>query len=72
MILIEMKYDLHIHTNYSKCSNLKPREILKMAKKRGLDGIAVADHDTMKGGIAVFKENKNKNLEVIKGEEITG
>lgn len=66
-----MRYDLHVHTYYSRCSNLKPREILKIAKKRGLEGIAITDHDTIKGSSAVFKENKDKNFEVIKGEEIT-
>ena len=66
-----MKYDLHIHTHNSRCSNLKPREILKIAKKNGLDGVAITDHDTIKGSLEALKENKDKDFEVIKGEEVT-
>jgi len=65
-----MKYDLHNHTYYSKCSNLKPEILLKIAKKKGLNGIAVTDHNTTKGALAVKKLNKDKNFEVIIGEEV--
>jgi len=65
-----MKYDLHIHTKYSPCSNLKPHILLKTAIKKGLNGIAVTDHNTIKGALAVKKLNKNKDFEVIVGEEI--
>ena len=66
-----MKYDLHIHTHHSACSILKPKTILKIAKKVGLDGIAVADHNTIKGGQEVSKANKDKNFEVIPGIEVS-
>ena len=65
-----MKYDLHNHTYYSKCSNLKPEILLKIAKKKGLNGIAVTDHNTTKGALVVKKLNKDKNFEVIIGEEV--
>jgi predicted metal-dependent phosphoesterase TrpH len=64
------KYDLHSHTKYSRCSNLEPGLLLKLAYKRNLDGIAVTDHNTMKGSIAVKKLNKNKDFEVIPASEI--
>jgi len=64
------KYDLHIHTYYSRCSNLTPKVILKRAKKLGLNGIAIADHHTIKGALEVKKANKDKHFEVIVGEEI--
>ena len=66
-----MKYDLHIHTYKSPCSNLKPITILKTAKKKGLDGIAIVDHNTIQGGLEVKKLNKDKNFEVIVGSEIS-
>jgi len=65
------KYDLHTHTNYSKCSNLKPEILLKTAKKRGLNGIAVTDHGTIEGALKVKKLNNDKNFEVIIGTEIS-
>ena len=41
-----MIIDLHIHTKYSGDSSIKPSELIKVAKARGLDGIALTDHDT--------------------------
>ena len=66
-----MRYDLHIHTHYSKCSILKPAVALDRAKKLGLDGIAITDHNSIKGALAASKLNKDRNFEVIKSEEIT-
>lgn len=65
-----MKYDLHNHTLYSPCSSLRPKMLLKLAKKRGMDGIAVTDHNTIKGAAEVKKLNKDKGFEVIIGSEI--
>lgn len=64
------KYDLHIHSYYSGCSSIRPEKLLRIAKKRGLNGIAVTDHNTIKGGLEAKKLNKNKNFEVIVGAEI--
>jgi predicted metal-dependent phosphoesterase TrpH len=64
------KYDLHIHTNHSSCSRIKPKKLLRIAKKRGLNGIAITNHNTIKGGAEVKKANKDKNFEVIIGAEI--
>lgn len=64
-----MRYDLHIHTYHSPCSVLKPKTILKIAKKMRLNGIAVTDHNTLKGGVEVSKANKDKDFEVIPGIE---
>ncbi len=64
-----MKYDLHIHTKYSKDGVLEPWNIVKIAKKRGLDGIAVTDHNTVRGGIET-KKYETKDFKVIVGSEI--
>lgn len=66
-----MRYDLHAHTHYSWCSNLKPEIILKLAKKKGLNGIAITDHHEIKGALEVKKLNKGKDFEVIVGEEVS-
>lgn len=66
-----MKYDLHIHTHNSPCSILKAETILKVAKRVGLDGIAVADHNTLKGGIEVKKLNKDRDFEVVPSVEVS-
>lgn len=65
-----MKFDLHIHSKYSYDSITSPKNIIKVAKKKGLNGIAVTDHNTIKGGLKTFKENTNKDFYVIIGAEI--
>ena len=50
---------------------MEPAKALETAKKRGLDGIAVTDHDNIKGALEVKKLNKDKNFEVIIGEEVS-
>jgi hypothetical protein len=64
------RYDLHVHTYKSICSNLKPESILEAAKRKGLDGIAITDHNTIAGALQVKGINKDRNFEVIVGEEI--
>jgi len=67
-----MIYELHSHTKYSnKCSNLEPVTLLKTAKKKQLNGIAITDHDTIRGALQTIELNKDKDFKVIIGEEIT-
>ncbi len=65
-----MNYDLHNHTHYSPCSNLKPWTLLKLAKRRSMNGIAVTDHETIKGALQVKKLNRDRAFEIIVGEEV--
>jgi len=65
-----MRFDLHVHSKYSKDSINDPRWIIKIAKKKGLNGVAITDHNTIKGGWIAKKENKDTDIEIILGEEI--
>ncbi len=65
-----MIIDFHTHTHHSYDSLMKPSKILKLAKKRGLDGIVICDHNTIKGGVEAFNLNKDPNFKVIIGAEI--
>ncbi len=65
-----MRYDLHTHTMYSGCSNLSPKRLLKAAYKKGLDGIAVTDHNSIRGALEAKKLNTKPGFEVVIGEEI--
>ncbi|MDI6867746.1 PHP domain-containing protein [Methanoculleus sp.] len=62
--------DLHIHSKYSFDSLLSPKTILKVAKKKGLTGIAVTDHNTIRGGLEVRNINKDSDFTVIVGSEV--
>ena len=66
-----MKIDMHTHTTYSDGLNT-PEEMIKAAIKKGLDGIAVTDHDNVKGSIAaqIFAKSLKKEFLVITGTEI--
>jgi len=65
-----MIVDLHIHSKYSGDCAMEPATILKVAKKRGLDGIAVTDHLTIKGGIETRKLNNDPDFLVIVASEV--
>ena len=62
--------DFHVHSCYSPDSLLKPARIIKAAKKRGLSGVVVTDHNTVKGGIETRKLVREDNFIVIVGAEI--
>ncbi len=64
-----MKFDLHIHSVYSGDSKCTPKEILRTAEKRGLDGIAILDHNSIKG-YEVAKKIET-DLIIVPGIEIT-
>ena len=67
-----MEFDLHIHSKYSYDSISQPKKILEIAQKKGLAGIAITDHGTVRGGIeAMTISNKlNLGLFVISGIEV--
>jgi predicted metal-dependent phosphoesterase TrpH len=65
-----MKYDLHSHTKYSSDGFLNTEKLVKVAKKRGLSGIAVTDHDTIKGGLDA-KKYETDDFKIIIGSEIS-
>ncbi|MDR1820734.1 MAG: PHP domain-containing protein [Methanobrevibacter sp.] len=67
-----MKLDPHIHSIYSKDSQSKPKDILKQAKKVGLDIIAISDHNTNKGSkIAIEMSKSIEGIDVIPSIEIS-
>jgi predicted metal-dependent phosphoesterase TrpH len=56
-----------VHTYYSEDATTTPEEIINCAKKQGLDGVAVTDHNTVAG---VLKLIRKSELVVIPGLEI--
>jgi len=62
-------YDLHTHSTYSDgvCS---PKELLDLAKKEGLAGISITDHDSIFGLPEGIKYASQIGLELITGVEI--
>ena len=65
-----MKCDLHIHSN---CSDgiFAPEDIVDMAKARGLDCIAITDHDTFDGVARAGQRASEVGLKYVVGAEIS-
>lgn len=66
---LRLKIDLHVHTRYSHDSTTTLNQILAYSKKRGLDGVAITDHDVVTGALKLIQ--KVKELVVIPGVEVT-
>ena len=62
-----LKIDMHVHTRYSD-SEASVSEVLMEAERKGLDGLAITDHWTIKGAIEAMK--KRGKLIIIPGQEI--
>ncbi len=63
-----LKIDLHVHTFYSKDSLISLDDIIRYSLLRGLDGVAVTDHDTAEGALKICK---CEDLIIIPGVEVT-
>jgi predicted metal-dependent phosphoesterase TrpH len=62
-----LKIDFHVHTCYSCDSSITLKEVVVFAKKRGLDGVAVTDHNTVKGALKL----KTRDLLIVPGIEVS-
>lgn len=65
-----MKKDMHVHSKHSKDGVMEVREILGTAKQRGLDGVAITDHNTIAGGLEGLELSPDYGIEVTVGAEI--
>jgi hypothetical protein len=62
---MEIAADFHIHVRYSRDSLLKPRNLVKVASQKGIEVLAVTDHNTLRGGFETIKEAKKIHSEII-------
>ena len=61
--------DLHCHTTASD-GLLSPTELVQLAAKLGLKGIAITDHDTIQGWKEAEKAGANYQIRILKGIEL--
>jgi len=67
-----MIIDTHIHSTYSPDSSSAVVDIVKYSRKIGLDAVAIADHDTMKGSKEALNRFKGlKDFVIIPAMEIS-
>ena len=63
-----LKIDLHVHTICSYDSLITLKDLIFYAKKRGLDGVAITDHDRIDGALKIAKET---DFLIVPGIEIS-
>jgi predicted metal-dependent phosphoesterase TrpH len=65
---MQIKADLHVHTTYSSDSLITPQDLVYYSKKRGLNAVAVTDHNSLEGAYKIAKET---DFLIIPGMEIS-
>ena len=76
-----LRADLHVHTRHSTHNGTMPflgardcystpRDVYRVAKSRGMDLVAITDHDSIDGALELLDERPDAE-DVIVGEEIT-
>lgn len=69
---MKLYYDLHIHSALSPCgdNDMTPNNIVNMARIKGLDVIAITDHNSA-GNVRAASEVAKDDILVIPGMEVT-
>src|SRR6266542_6920464 len=62
--------DLHTHTVYSD-GTFTPAELISLARDRGLETVAVTDHDTTTGLVEAAAAGAEAGVEVVPGAELS-
>jgi predicted metal-dependent phosphoesterase TrpH len=66
--MMQIKADLHVHTTHSKDSLITPKELVFWAKKKGLNAVAITDHNYLDGAYKIAKET---DFLIIPGMEVS-
>lgn len=71
--MIPLYYDLHIHSCLSPCGDddMTPANLVGMAAVKGLDVIALTDHNSCRNCPAALYHGKKYGVTVIPGMELT-
>lgn len=65
-----MSFDLHTHSNVSDGTQ-PPAEVVASAKRAGLQGLALTDHDTTAGWAEAMRAAQEQEILLVPGMEIT-
>lgn len=72
-MLKQYRGDLHIHTCLSPCADLtmSPKRVVEAALKKGLDMIAICDHNSAENIRAALAAASGHEITVVPGMEVT-
>jgi len=65
-----MKFDFHCHTSFSFDGLSSPEEIVEAAIKKGIDCLAITDHNEIEGAKRALKYAKGKPILIVPSIEI--
>ena len=65
-----MKADLHVHTSHSYDSWTSPKEMVDAALKKGINCLAITDHNEIKGVLEALEYANGKPILIIPGIEV--
>jgi len=73
MMLRTFRADLHVHTCLSPCGELDvtPRGIVRVSREKGIDVVAICDHNSAENVRGVRKAAERTGLTVLAGMEVT-
>src|SRR5512136_522702 len=63
-----VKADLHVHSSFSPDSMITSKDLVFYAKKRGLNAVAVTDHNRVEGALKIAKQT---DFFIIPGIEVS-
>lgn len=63
-----IRADLHVHTTYSSDSIISPKDLVFYSKRRGLNAVAVTDHNYLAGAYKIAQET---DFLIIPGMEVS-
>ena len=64
VLVYRIKADLHMHSTFSDGRN-SPKEIILRALSKGLEAIAITDHDTFQGSIHAKRIASSEKLDIV-------
>ena len=67
---LQGRFDMHVHTTTSD-GLWSPTDIVRLAKERGLSGLAITDHDTLDGLAEAAEAAEKMGIKLIFGVELS-
>jgi predicted metal-dependent phosphoesterase TrpH len=66
-----VRLDLHCHTVYSNDNYLEPRDLIREARVKGLDGVVVTEHHSYEASWPVERLARKEGFLVLRGLEVS-
>jgi len=66
-----MRFDLHIHSSFSRDGTTTPRDAVNRCRRLGFDGLSIADHNAIQGSVEAQSIAAENGLIVLAAVEIS-